>query len=89
MEAEKQKITNDVLAKLQGLDQLLSSGGSAALAPIDQNAAMQQAGSMFTKGQPAASAFQFTDLPGAQLQGTGAEPSQLPIFTLPAKKQTA
>lgn len=89
MEAQKQQITNDTLAKLQGFDQILSNGGNAALQGEDQNTAAQRAGQLFSAGTAPASAFQFSDLPGAQLQGTGALPSQLPIYTTPAKKQTA
>lgn len=89
MEAQKQQITNDVLAKLQGFDQILSGGGNAALTPEDQGTAAQRAGALFSAGTAPSNAFQFSDVAPAQLQGTGAEPSQLPIFTLPNKKQLA
>lgn len=86
MEAEKQQITNDVLAKLQGLDQILSNGGDQALVPEDQGQSVQKAGQLFTAGTAPDNAFQFSTLPGAQLQGTGAQPSELPIYTNPVKK---
>lgn len=89
MEAQKQQITNDVLGKLQGFDQILSSGGSAALTPEDQNTSVQRAGALFSAGTAPSNAFQFSDVAPAQLQGSGASPSQLPIFTLPNKKQIA
>ncbi len=89
MEAQKQQITNDVLQKLQGFDQILSSGGQTALTPEDQNTSVQKAGQLFTAGTAPSSAFQFGNLAPAQFQDTGASPATLPIYTSPAKKVTA
>jgi len=89
MEAQKQQITNDVLAKLQGLDQLLSNQGNQALTPEAESTALQKAGSLFSAGAAPSNAFQFsTDVPTA-FQNTGPYAGNLPIFTLPSKKQTA
>lgn len=79
----QQNITSDAMGKLQGLDQLLSSGGQAALTPQDQSQAVQQAGQLYTAGQAPASAYTFnTNVPVA-LQGTGPVASQLPVFVAP------
>lgn len=79
------QITNDAMGKLQGLDQLLSSGGQAALTPQDQSQAVQQAGQLYTAGQAPSSAYTFnTDVP-AQLQN-GPVASQLPVFVAPTSK---
>jgi len=88
MEAQKQQITNDVLGKLQGFDQILSSGGNQALVAQDQGTSIQKAGQLFTAGTAPDNAFNFnTNVPTA-LQGTGAQPGALPIYTNPAKKTT-
>lgn len=90
MEAQKQQITNDVLGKLQGFDQILSSGGNQALIPQDQGQSIQKAGQLFTAGTAPDNAFSFNTSAPAVLQGTGANPSALPIYTSPAaKKQIA
>lgn len=90
MEAQKQQITNDVLGKLQGFDQILSSGGNQALTPQDQGTSVQKAGQLFTAGTAPDNAFNFNTNAPAVLQGSGAQPGALPIYTSPAaKKQIA
>lgn len=90
MEAEKQRIKDEVMGKLQGFDTMLSSRGNAALTPIGQNEALQQAGQQFQAGRAPTTAFNFDQLPSAQFQNTGPFASGLPIFTFPGtKKQTA
>lgn len=86
MQAQKDQITNDTLAKLQGLDQLLSSGGGTALTPQDNSVTANKAGALFTAGTAPASAFNFNTIVPTQLQGTGASPSELPIYTAPSNK---
>jgi hypothetical protein len=90
MEAEKQKIKNEVVAKLQGFDQILSSQGNATLAAPDQNALQQQAAQQFAAGRGPTNAFNFDTAPAAQFQNTGPFASGLPIFTFPqsSKKVT-
>lgn len=81
----QQNITGDAMGKLQGLDQLLSQGGQAALTPQDQSQAVQQAGQLYTAGQAPASAYTFnTDVP-TQLQN-GPVASNLPVFVAPTSK---
>lgn len=90
METEKQRIKNEVMGKLQGFDKMLSTQGNAALTPIGQNDALQQAAQQFQAGAAPTNAFNFDQLPAAQFQNTGPFASGLPIFTFPgAKKQTA
>jgi hypothetical protein len=89
MEAEKQRITDDVLGKLQGFDQILSSGGQQALTPEDQSQSVQKAGQLYTAGTAPSNAFTFNTTPAPVLQGTGAAPSTLPIYTFPGSTKKA
>lgn len=88
MEAQKQQITQSVLAQLQGLDQALAKAQGVSAAPTSDLQA--RANTLFQAGTAPANAFNYTTTAPAAFQDTGPASSDLPIFTLPTstKDQT-
>jgi hypothetical protein len=88
IEAEKQRIRNEALGKLQAFDAELNQGvASAAPASVDTNRA--NAEKLYTAGTAPENAFTFDTSTPAQFQNTGPFASDLPIFSPVPKKQTA
>jgi len=85
IEAEKEKVRQQVLARLQDLDAQLSAG-IAGVQPSSGEARRTEAFRLAGLGTAPENAFSFDTSVPAQFQGTGQFPSELPLFTLPRKR---
>lgn len=88
IESQKSQIQQQALSALQQYDQALSSGISGN-APTSVEANRATAAGLASAGTAPDDAFNYTTDVPANLQSTGPFASELPIFTLPSKKQTA
>lgn len=81
MEAEKQKITADVLSQLQDLDAALAQANN--INPASAQDVANRANTLFQSGTAPANAFNFSTQVPLQFQNTGPSPSDIPLFTVP------
>ncbi len=86
IEQEKENIRNRVLGHLQQYDQQLTSGLSG-IAPTSIEQRRTTATELANKGVAPEDSFTYTDEAPAQFQGSGPFPSELPIFTIPRRRQ--
>lgn len=79
IEQEKEAIRQQTLDRLAGLDTELSKVNQVSA--LDQEGIIGQAGALNRAGQGEGSQYSFTEQAPAQLQGTGAQLGQLPIYS--------
>lgn len=85
MEAEKQKITANVLQQLQDLDGALAQAQN--IQPLSSDQVASQANQLFQSGTAPANAFNFSTQVPLQFQNTGPQSSELPLFTVPTSSK--
>lgn len=88
IEARKQEVRNQAMAKLQEYDQALTSG-LANIHPSDVLENRAKAAALNTAGTAADNVFSFNTAVPQQLQDTGPFTSDLPLFTFNRKNQQA
>lgn len=86
IDAEKERIRNDALAKLQAYDEQLNSG-LGGIKPSDTLTNRGKAAALDTAGTAADNSFSYSSALPAQFQNTGPFASALPTFNFPGTKK--
>lgn len=88
LQAEQDKIKQNVINQLQQYDQQITNG-AASITPESQSDILSKVGQLAAAGTAPDNPFNFTDTAPATIQGNSPSNFSLPIYTAPRNKQLA